>query len=216
MKVFVQKLLKRIFIKLYQVAMLDDFIFQRQKQYIPNYRSSYTGSDVLFEHTAEIHNMQSDSTKIEIGENTQIAGILLIFPYGGDIKIGRNCYIGDHSRIWSGEEVVIGNDVFISHNVNVMDTNSHETDAYERALSYQKLFKNGYQKSKGKVETAKVKISDHVWIGFNSIILKGVTVGEGAIIGAGSVITKDVPSYTLVAGNPAKIIKQLINERAEN
>jgi galactoside O-acetyltransferase len=57
-----------------------------------------------------------------------------------------------------------------------------------------------------------VKIEDKVWIGFNSIILKGVTVGEGAIVGAGSVVTKDVPPYTIVAGNPARIIRELTPE----
>jgi acetyltransferase-like isoleucine patch superfamily enzyme len=57
-------------------------------------------------------------------------------------------------------------------------------------------------------------ISDFVWIGANVIILKGVTIGEGAIVGAGSVVTKDVPPYTIVAGNPARIIREIPeNER---
>lgn len=61
---------------------------------------------------------------------------------------------------------------------------------------------------------APVKISDKVWIGFNSIILKGVTIGEGAVVGAGSVVTKDVPAWTVVAGNPARIIREIPeNER---
>jgi acetyltransferase-like isoleucine patch superfamily enzyme len=59
-----------------------------------------------------------------------------------------------------------------------------------------------------------VKINDRVWIGFNSIILKGVTIGEGGIVGAGSVVTKDVPPYTIVAGNPARVIREIpIDER---
>ncbi|MCB0501084.1 MAG: hypothetical protein KDD32_00210 [Bacteroidetes bacterium] len=52
-------------------------------------------------------------------------------------------------------------------------------------------------------------IKDKAWIGFNVIILKGVTIGEGAVVGAGSVVTKDVPDYTIVVGNPAKLIKKL-------
>ena len=57
-------------------------------------------------------------------------------------------------------------------------------------------------------------ICDKSWIGFNSILLKGITIGEGAIIGAGSVVTKDVPPWTIVAGNPAQIIREIsLNER---
>ncbi|MCZ8192279.1 MAG: DapH/DapD/GlmU-related protein, partial [Microcystis sp. LE19-338.1B] len=59
------------------------------------------------------------------------------------------------------------------------------------------------------IQSAPVVIEDHVWIGFNVGILKGVTIGKGAIIGAGSVVTKDVEPFTVVAGNPAKIIKRL-------
>lgn len=64
------------------------------------------------------------------------------------------------------------------------------------------------------VKICPVKICNKVWIGFNSIILKGVTIGEGSIVGAGSVVTKDVPPWTIVAGNPARIIREIPeNER---
>jgi acetyltransferase-like isoleucine patch superfamily enzyme len=59
------------------------------------------------------------------------------------------------------------------------------------------------------IKMADIIIEDKVWIGFNVIILKGVKIGEGAVIGAGSVVTKDVPPYHIVAGNPAKIIKKI-------
>ncbi|MGC8751800.1 DapH/DapD/GlmU-related protein, partial [Hydrotalea sp.] len=65
----------------------------------------------------------------------------------------------------------------------------------------------GAYKNWEKVKSSPIKIADKAWIGFNVIILKGVTIGEGAIVGAGSVVTKDVPPYAVVAGNPAKIIK---------
>ena len=60
------------------------------------------------------------------------------------------------------------------------------------------------------IASKKIKIEKNAWIGMRSIILKGVTIGEGAIVAAGSVVTKDVPSYTLVAGNPAIIKKKLV------
>lgn len=60
------------------------------------------------------------------------------------------------------------------------------------------------------VKSKPIKICDDAWIGMNCIILKGVTIGEGAIVGAGSVVTKDVPAWTVVAGNPAKVVKTLL------
>lgn len=157
-----------------------------------------------------ISNGQNDKTKITIGNNTHIRGTLLIFPYGGEIIIGNNCYIGDLSRIWSAEKIMIGNDVLISHNVNIMDTDSHEIDSYERALNGRQILRSGLPKERGSVKSAPIIIEDNVWINFNVIILKGVTIGKGAIIAAGSVVTKNVPPYTLVVGNPAKIIRTVL------
>ncbi|NVO02172.1 MAG: hypothetical protein HXX09_05670 [Bacteroidetes bacterium] len=70
-------------------------------------------------------------------------------------------------------------------------------------------YKAGIRKEKENIITAPIIINDFVWINFNAIILKGVTIGEGAIIAAGAVVTKDVPPFTLVGGNPARVIKQL-------
>ena len=205
MKTFFRRIAK----KLFKILELDQYIFESQRHYRPDFKANVTCNEVLFLSSAEVHNMQHDKTKILIGDGSQIAGILLIVPYGGKISIGKNCYVGDHSRIWSAEEVCIGDNVLISHNVNIMDTNAHETDLKERAETYKKQVKEGYPKLKGSVETAKIKIGNHVWVGFNSIILKGVTIGEGVIVAAGSVVTKDVPAYSMVAGNPAIIIKTL-------
>ena len=67
----------------------------------------------------------------------------------------------------------------------------------------------GDQKNWANVASAAVHINSKAWIGFNSIVLKGVTIGVGAIVGAGSVVTRDVPPWRLVAGNPARIIREL-------
>jgi acetyltransferase-like isoleucine patch superfamily enzyme len=168
-----------------------------------------TSINVSFYYDAVISNQQFDKTKIIIESGTHINGTLLVFGYGGKIKIGENCYVGDHSRIWSGENIVIGNNVLISHGVNIMDTNAHEIDSEMRAEGFIKTFEFGTNYLKDRVLTSPIVIHDNVWIGFNSIILKGVTINEGAIISAGSVVTKDVPAFTIVAGNPAVVKKQL-------
>ena len=166
------------------------------------------GENSLFFPNSRIFNPQSKD-KIKIGNNTHIRGHLLVLKYGGKITIGNNCFVGDGSRIWSGDLIKIGNNVLISHNVNIMDTNSHEIDYVERSERYIDLIKNGQWEDKGSIITSPVIINDYVWISFNSIILRGVTIGKGAIIAAGSVVTKDVEEFTVVAGNPAKIVKYL-------
>ena len=90
-----------------------------------------------------------------------------------------------------------------------MILNCHEIDYLERAESQKIIFENGYSSQKGSVKTAPIVIGNNVWINFNSYIRKGVRIGDGAIIGACSVVTKDVEPFTLVAGNPAKIVRKL-------
>jgi acetyltransferase-like isoleucine patch superfamily enzyme len=156
-----------------------------------------------------IYNNANDPSKIVIGKESHIQGELNVFKYGGQITIGDNAYIGKDSRIWSGESITIGNNVLISHFCNIIDTDSHETDAIERAERYKDLVKNGPWSTKGSIKSSPIVIHDHAWISFNVTILKGVTIGEGAIIGANSVVTKDVPEYCLAVGNPAQIVKKL-------
>jgi acetyltransferase-like isoleucine patch superfamily enzyme len=104
------------------------------------------------------------------------------------IEIGDFTAIGDRTEIHCGSHVRIGNYVAISWDCLIIGSDYHA--------------------SGGAAATARpVIIEDRVWIGARAIILKGVTVGSGAIIGAGAVVTKDVPSCTLVAGNPAKVIR---------
>jgi acetyltransferase-like isoleucine patch superfamily enzyme len=167
------------------------------------------GENAFFYNESEVFNLQNNPNKIEIGINTHIRGELLVFKYGGEIRIGNNCYVGDGSRIWSGDSITIGDNVLISHNVNIVDTNSHEIDYIERSERYKDLLINGPWETKGIIKTSPIIIEDYAWISFGAIILKGVTIGRGAIIAAGAVVTKDVPDYTLVAGNPAKLIKKV-------
>jgi acetyltransferase-like isoleucine patch superfamily enzyme len=168
------------------------------------------GSDsVKFYPGSSVTNFKSDKNSIVIGQNVHIRGELLVFKHGGKILIGDNVYVGDQTRIWSGEEVVIGNNVLISHNVNISDTSAHELDSIERAAGFRSIITSGHPSDKGSVTTAPVIIEDYAWINPYCMILKGVRIGEGAVVGAGSIVVKDVPAYTLVAGNPAKIIRAI-------
>ncbi len=167
------------------------------------------GGTVKFFQSSNIENLQNDKSKIIIGTNTAIRGELLIFAHGGQISIGDYCFIGENSKIWSSEEIKIGNRVLISHNVNIHDNNSHPTDSKMRANQVKEIFSSNHPKTIASINSKEIEISDDVWIGFNSTILKGVKIGKGAIIGANSFITKNVEEFTMVIGNPAKEIKKV-------
>jgi acetyltransferase-like isoleucine patch superfamily enzyme len=167
------------------------------------------GEKSKFYEQAEVVNLQQAKTKIEIGINTHIRGTLLLFAHNGNINIGNNCYIGFGTQIWSANKITIGNDVLISHNCNIIDTNSHEENYLERKESYIKMLIKGHPTENVNVKSAPIIIEDHVWISYNVCILKGVRIGKGAIIGAGSVVLKNVEPFTMVAGNPAVFIKNI-------
>jgi maltose O-acetyltransferase len=159
-------------------------------------------------------NWMNDKSLITIGKNGLILGELAVFSYGGKIEIGEDCYIGEGTRIRSANSIKIGNQVAISDNVTIYDTDAHSLNHILRHKEFVEvvILNNLIKDAKElDVKSARVIIEDHVWIGFNAAILKGVTIGKGAIIGASSVVTKDVEAFTIVAGNPAKVIKKLPN-----
>ena len=201
----VKNILKKIIRKVYDIAELNTY----DKDSTQNFHSIVKYNTAIFFSDAKVYNGSNDNTTIEVGDNSQLRCTLMTYPFGGEIKIGSNCYVGDGTRIWSGERIIIGNDVFISHNVGITDTNAHELDAELRVETNRKILKFGISTTKGNVKTSPINIKNKAWINFSAIILKGVTIGEGAIVAAGSVVTKDVPDFTLVAGNPARVIKKL-------
>ena len=146
--------------------------------------------------TSTVINDSRQPSQIIIGAHTWICGQLLVFPKG-KIEIGEYGFFGEHSKIWSASQIKIGNRVFISHNVNIHDNNAHAIDAEERHREFKQRQISG-KFDQADLNSKPIIIEDDVWIGFNVTILKGVTIGKGAIIGACSVITKDVPPFTIV------------------
>lgn len=124
----------------------------------------------------------------------------------GVISIGDRCFVG-RSHIVCASNVSLGDDVIISWGVTIVDHNSHDI-AWEGRRTDILDWARGV-KDWTNVRCAPVTIRDRVWIGFNAIVLKGVTIGEGAVVAAGAVVTKDVERYTAVAGNPAVEIRDL-------
>ncbi len=144
--------------------------------------------------------------KVVIGPKTFVRGQLQCIRNEGEIRIGRECYIGNGTHIWSAKSILVGDRVLIAHNCNIFDSTTHPMDARERNDDFINICIHGKWNSYSTLSAESVVIEDDVWIGCNCTILKGVTIGKGAIIGAGSVVTKNVDSYAIVAGNPIRQI----------
>ncbi|MBB5057285.1 acetyltransferase-like isoleucine patch superfamily enzyme [Granulicella aggregans] len=159
--------------------------------------------------SSRVENNQGRPSAIVIAARSQVLGHLVVMGHGGSIRIGSSCFIGEQTRIWSADSIVIGNRVLISHNVNIHDHNSHSWSAQRRHMHFNQIFSAGHPKELKDVPSSPIIIEDDAWIGFNATILKGVKIGTGAIVGAASVVTKDVAPYTVVAGNPAKVMREI-------
>jgi acetyltransferase-like isoleucine patch superfamily enzyme len=128
-----------------------------------------------------------------IGDNTKVGTFVEI---QGNAFVGRNCKISSHTFICEG--VTIEDDVFIGHNVNFIN------DLYPRST-----VEDGSLQTEADWKVVPTFIRKGASVGSSATILAGVTVGEGAIVGAGAVVTKDVPPWTIVAGNPAKVLRNI-------
>lgn len=158
--------------------------------------------------SARIVNISGRSESIRVGANTVVKGELLVFAHGGTIEIGQWCYVGEGTRLWSGRSISVGDRVMISHGVNVFDNLTHPLDSRERHAHFRHIVEKGHPTDIDLAD-APVRIEDDAWIAAGSTILRGTTIGRGAIVGAGSVVTRDVAPLTVVAGNPARVIRQL-------
>ncbi|WP_333636017.1 acyltransferase [Ruminococcus sp.] len=176
--------------------------FKNRREFAMN---SVHASDLVVRFTS--HCTAQNKYDIVIGKRCEIKGQLFSFE-GGKILIGNNVFMNYNSFIGSMEAVTIGNDVIIATNVRIFDNNNHPTSPAQREMMshndfYGELWTWKYAEHKP------VVIGDNVWIGEFSAILKGVTIGKGSIVASHSVVTKDVPPYVIVAGNPARVVKRL-------
>lgn len=148
----------------------------------------------------------SRECRLSIGEDCYIRTRVIFEKPDGVLSIGNRTFIGK-GLIAIACRVSIGDDVMMAWGVTVVDHDSHSVDFEKRAGDTQRWLQG--IKDWSTVKMGAVTICNKAWIGFNVSVLKGVTIGEGAVIAAASVVTKDVPAWTLSAGNPAKVIRQL-------
>ena len=136
-------------------------------------------------------------SRIEIGDEVMIDSFVRINPSGGsgDVVISAHCYINAGTVIYTGNGIFMGEGVLIAANCTLAPTN-HEYRSRSKTLLQQ-----GFLPSKGGI-----RINADVWIGANSVILDGTDIGEGAIIGAGSIVSGIIQPYSINVGNPLRKI----------
>lgn len=156
-----------------------------------------------------------DRVYLSVGENCLINASITFESSDGLVQIGDRTYIGNDTHIISRDSIKIGNDVTMAWGITIYDHNSHSLDWRQRARVVEHFFRNyGNPDCHANIDwtgvaSAPIAIGDRVWIGFDAVILKGVSIGEGAVIGACSVVSRDVEPYTVVAGNPAVLVRRL-------
>lgn len=133
-----------------------------------------------------------DCSDLEIGDHFQIwsAHRQTLVSGSGRIRIGNGVFINAGAVVYSEVAITIGNDVALANEAYVMDTSSHGMEGRDP-------------------KAAPVTIGDGTWVGARAIVLPGVSIGRRVVVGAGAVVTRDVPDEVLVAGNPARVVRSL-------
>lgn len=142
---------------------------------------------------------------IVLGPGVVCRGVLRCESFGhGKIHIDADTYIGDDCLLSASLGIEIGTGTLLAHGVQILDNDSHPLNWRDRVEDWRAI-QSGHG-MRGRIGMARVRIGRYVWIGLHSIILKGVTIGDRSIIGAGSIVTKDIPSDVIAVGNPAQIV----------
>ena len=142
---------------------------------------------------------------LEVGRGTSLY-LEVMFDLGQNARMKIGSFVlMNGARIICDSEITIGDHCLISWNVVLMDTYRLALDPFERRAELEKVPARSPRRASAEVPSKPIHIGTNVWIGFDSCVLPGVTIGQGAVVGARSVVTTDVPAYTIVAGNPARV-----------
>lgn len=200
------KLIADVAFYLYPRRLFDRLGGIRRKLYTSFmcHRFYSTGTDCFFQKFNSLHN----SNKIELGNGVRIGKMAVLSVWNDDtdkplMHIGNGVDLGDYIHISAFNRIVIGNGTLTGRFVTITD-NSHG-DMLEEQLNEPPL-------SRPIVSKGPVIIGNNVWIGDKVTILPAVEIGDGAIIAANSVVTKNIPPYCVAAGNPAKVVRQIKDE----
>ena len=139
-------------------------------------------------------NLSRGKGEIKIGSQSEFSRGTIMKSYGGKISIGSNVFFGEYVCLYGHGNINIGSSTLIAMHTSIVSSN-HTVPKKSKLIRQQPDI------------LLEVNIGKDVWIGANCVILGGVTIGDGAVIGAGSVVTKSIPKYAIAVGNPAKVIR---------
>lgn len=169
------------------------------------------GKNCIFKHCSDVRLLfGSTKSDVIIGDRVLMYGILVSCS-NGKIKLGDYSQLGEHSKILSANSVTVGEYTAIANNVTIADNNNHPVHPLDR-LIVRKTLPGSKERSWIYSDNSPIIIGKNCWIGEHSRICKGVTIGDGSVVAANSVVTKSVPENCIVAGNPAKIVKTDIDK----
>jgi acetyltransferase-like isoleucine patch superfamily enzyme len=137
-----------------------------------------------------------------------VRGCLRVEPQG-HLRIGSFVYVGDGVIVSAQQEVEIGEATLIAHGVMVFDNDSHPLNASAREVQFRHMLGVRDRSAPVEVASAPVRIGRRCWIGMNSLVMKGVTIGDNTVVASGSVVTADLPAGMVAAGNPARVVRPL-------
>lgn len=175
-----------------------------------------SGSAILLKSCTFRFDKSINGNSIQIGDNTMLGCNFIFESNEGEIKVGANTFVNAGTNLICRSSIDIGDFVTISWGCMIYDHNSHSLDYTERQHDISRQvedYRHGrnftHSKNWDTVKSRPIVIKNNAWIGFDSVILSGVTIGEGAIVGARSVVRENVEPWTVVAGDPAVIVKRL-------
>jgi galactoside O-acetyltransferase len=148
-----------------------------------------------------------EGVSVRVGRGSNVEGTIVLERPGARVSIGARTHVGGGTLLDAAEEISIGDDVLLAFEVLIMDHDSHALRFSQRHDDVANWMRG--EKDWTHVRRAPVRVGDKAWIGARAILLKGVTVGEGGVVAAGSVVTRDVPPFTIVGGNPARVLREL-------
>ena len=156
-----------------------------------------------------------EDAALRIGNRCILSNHFIFDAPGGMVSVGDGVFINAGTQVISRSAIEIGNAVKIGWGCVIHDHDSHSLSYLDRIEDHNVAL-DGFPDLRAvatrdwsRVGTAPIKICDHAWLGFHVVVLKGVTIGEGSIVGARSVVTRDIPSWTVAAGNPARVVKEI-------
>ena len=169
------------------------------------YRIDSIGSNSRIE---GVISKRAPGSRIVVGNRCLIQGTLVTETVESTITIGNNTFIGGGTLLDCTKKIHLADDVLIAYGCLLADSDNHSVSYSIRKRDLVD-WRTGGQHDWATTERGPIIVLKGAWIGARAIVLKGVTIGEGAVVGAGSVVTKDVPPYTIVGGNPARVIREI-------